>query len=225
MSINSDMPGELREKLNLYHILNRILRDGGYVDVTELQTSLAALKQQLNYLLNEVVGIEHSIDSVHNYDDSNLKTQISNLITNVGTNRADINTLQTRTGAVENSLTGIERDNGLRIKDTALVDVMAYTADAPTIYSRLRTLPASTSLVCNTGTGLPGQININSTDGIDIESSLNIYVGKQNGHHYLRVTSDANELSDVNGLKINYDETGITFTSFDETHSKTISWE
>jgi hypothetical protein len=87
---------------------------------------------------------------------------------------------------------------------------MAYNADTPTIYSRLRTLPTSTSLVCNTGTGLPGQINV--------------YVGKQNGHHYLKVTSDANELSDVNGLKISYDDTGITFTSFDETHSKTINW-
>jgi hypothetical protein len=178
----------------------------------------------LNYLLNEVVGIEHSIDSVHNYDDSNLKTQLANLVGQVGTNRTDINTLQTRTGNVESSLAGIERDSGLRIKDTALVDVMAYNADTPTIYSRLRTLLTSTSLVCNTGTGLPGQINIDSTNGIDIESSLDVYVGKQNGHHYLRVTSDANELSDVNGLKISYDDTGITFTSFDETYSKTINW-
>jgi cell division protein FtsB len=224
MSLDVGVPGELREKLNLYYTPNKILRDGGYVDVSELTTSLAALKQQLNYLLNEVVGIEHSIDSVHTYDDSNLKTQLTNLTTTVGTNRADINTLQTRTNTLEGSISGIEHDSGLRLKDTSLVDVMAYNSETPTIYSRLRTLPTGATLVCNTGTGLPGQINISNVNGVDIESSLDIYVGKQNGHHYLRITSDANELSDVNGLKITYDNTGITFTSYDDTLSKTIAW-
>jgi hypothetical protein len=32
-----------------------------------------------------------------------------------------------------------------------------------------------------------------------------------------------NELSDVNGLKISYNGTGITFTTFDDAHSKTLS--
>jgi hypothetical protein len=223
MSLDTDMPGELREKLKLYHTLNKILRDGGYVDVTELQTSLTALKQQLNYLLNEVVGIEHNIDSVHNYDDSNLKNQLSTLTTTVGINRADINTLQTRTSTLEGSLSGIEHDSGLRLKDTSLVDVTAYTPET-NIYSRLRTLPTSATLVCNSTSGLPGQINISNANGIDIESSMDIYVGKQNGHHYLRIKNDKNELSDVNGLKISYNDTGITFTSFDDSYSKTISW-
>jgi hypothetical protein len=220
---SNDMPGELREKLNLYHVLNRILRDGGYVDVTELQTSLATLKQQLNYLLNEVVGIEHSIDSVHNYDDSNLKTQLTNLTTNVGTNRADINTLQTRTGAVENSLSGLSHDNGLRIKDAALVEVMANIPDTNT-FARLIATPTSAVLQCNDNTSMPGQIAIDPTNGITLESNLNLYVGKHNGQHYLRVTNTKNELSDVNGLKISYNGTGITFTTFDDAHSKTINW-
>jgi hypothetical protein len=220
MSLDVGMPGELREKLNLYHTLNKILREGGYVDVSELTNSLAALKQQLNYLLNEVVGIEHSIDRVHTYDDSNLKTQLTNL---VGTNRTDINTLQTRTGTLENSLSGLSHDNGLRIKDAALVEVMANIPDTNT-FARLIATPTSAVLQCNDNTGMPGQIAIDPANGITLESNLNLYVGKHNGQHYLRVTSTKNELSDVNGLKISYNGTGITFTTFDDAHSKTITW-
>jgi hypothetical protein len=217
------MPGELREKLRLWDVLNKILKDGGVVDMTEVQNTISNLKTQINYLLNEVVGVEHSIDGIHNYDDANIKNQISTISQNVNLNRTDINSLQTRTGVVESSLSGIERDDGLIIKDTDLVEVMANIPDTNT-FSHLLETPTSIVLQCNSDAGFPGQISIDHANGINLESELNLYVGKHNGQHYLRVTNNKNELSDVNGLKISYNDTGITFTTFDDAHTKTITW-
>jgi FtsZ-binding cell division protein ZapB len=69
----SDMPGELLDKLKLSETLNRILKNNGIVDITALEAVIEELKTKLNTLINDVLGVEHSIDEIHNYDDSNIK--------------------------------------------------------------------------------------------------------------------------------------------------------
>jgi hypothetical protein len=56
----SDMPGELRDKLKLQETLNKINK----------------LKTKSSTLINDVLGVEHSIDNIHNYEDTNLKEDL-----------------------------------------------------------------------------------------------------------------------------------------------------
>jgi hypothetical protein len=37
------------------------------------------LKIKINSLINEVLGIEHDIDGIHNYDDNSIKDSIQQL--------------------------------------------------------------------------------------------------------------------------------------------------
>jgi regulator of PEP synthase PpsR (kinase-PPPase family) len=70
------MPGELRDKLKLWETLNKILKNIGIVDVEALATIINELKTKLNTLINDVLGVEHSIDNMHDYDDTNLKEDL-----------------------------------------------------------------------------------------------------------------------------------------------------
>jgi hypothetical protein len=78
-SIYNDMPGELREKIRLWEVLNKILKNNGYIDIDAVTTELTNLKTQINVLLSDVLGLEHEIDGVHNYDDTDLKTKLVGL--------------------------------------------------------------------------------------------------------------------------------------------------
>jgi regulator of PEP synthase PpsR (kinase-PPPase family) len=59
------MPGELRDKLKLQETINRILKNNGVVDIEALESVVNKLKTKLNTLINDVLGVEHSIDSIH----------------------------------------------------------------------------------------------------------------------------------------------------------------
>jgi hypothetical protein len=75
-SIYNDMPRELREKMDLWEVLNQILKNNGYVDIEAVTTELNNLKNQINILLSDVLGLEHEIDGIHNYDDGDLNSKI-----------------------------------------------------------------------------------------------------------------------------------------------------
>jgi hypothetical protein len=70
------MPGDLREKLQLWEKVNKILKQNGFRDAAQINEDIANLKTKLNTLLSEVLGIEHEIEGVHNYDDAPLKNMI-----------------------------------------------------------------------------------------------------------------------------------------------------
>jgi low affinity Fe/Cu permease len=61
----SDMPGELRDKLKLQETLSRLLKNNGVVDIEALEDVVNELKTKLNTLINDVFGVEHSIDNIH----------------------------------------------------------------------------------------------------------------------------------------------------------------
>jgi FtsZ-binding cell division protein ZapB len=73
------MPGELRDKLKLWETLNRILKNNGVVDIEALVTVVNELKAKLNTLINDVLGVKHSIYNIHNYDDPNLKEELKEI--------------------------------------------------------------------------------------------------------------------------------------------------
>jgi hypothetical protein len=72
------MPGHLREKLILFvlDVLNKILKNNGFLDTEQINADIANLKSQINTLLSEVFGVEHYIDAIHNYDDMDIKSRL-----------------------------------------------------------------------------------------------------------------------------------------------------
>jgi hypothetical protein len=70
------IPGDLQEKLTLTSFLNTILKNNGFIGITHINTVINTLKVQINVLLNEVLGVEHDIDAIHNYDDTSIKSRI-----------------------------------------------------------------------------------------------------------------------------------------------------
>jgi hypothetical protein len=75
----NDMPGELREKLKFWEVMNRILKNNGFIVADAINESIQDLKSKLNTALSDILGLEHDIDGVHNYDDGPLKNQIVEL--------------------------------------------------------------------------------------------------------------------------------------------------
>jgi gas vesicle protein len=84
----SDISGEVRDKLKLWETLNKILKNNGVVDIEALEGVVNELKTKLNTLVNDMLGVEHNMDNIHNYDDTNIKEnlkEISDHINNVHT--------------------------------------------------------------------------------------------------------------------------------------------
>jgi hypothetical protein len=61
--------------------------------------------------------------------------------------------------------------------------------------------------------------------GISIESDNPIILNNRSGTHKISVKSDKVEVSDINGIKINYDTTKITLTDYANTKVAHIPWE
>jgi archaellum component FlaC len=80
--------------------LNKILKNNGIVDINALEGVVNELKTKFNTLINDVLGVEHSIDNIHNYDDTNIKEnlkeisdQIENVHTEINNITAKLNTI------------------------------------------------------------------------------------------------------------------------------------
>jgi uncharacterized protein YoxC len=101
---NSDIQGELRDKLKLWETLNKKFKNNA-VDIESLESVFNELKTKVNTLINDVLGVKHSIDNIHNYDDTNIKEnlkEISDLIDNVHT---DINNITAKLSNITRTTT------------------------------------------------------------------------------------------------------------------------
>jgi chromosome segregation ATPase len=116
----SDMSGELRDKLKLQETLNRILKSNGVVDIEALEGAVNELKTKLNTLINDVLGVEHSIDNIHNYDDTNIKEfkKITDQINNVHT---DINNITAKLSNVTSTTTKLSLTNTTQVEISSLL--------------------------------------------------------------------------------------------------------
>jgi phage-related protein len=98
------MPGELRDKIKLWEILNKILKNNGFIDSDAILSQLTSLKQQINIVLQDVLGLEHEIDNVHNYDDTDIKSKFQNLTNSVAT---QITQIQDSVGAIQDDVNSL----------------------------------------------------------------------------------------------------------------------
>jgi hypothetical protein len=230
-SLYNDMPGELREKIHLCEVLNQILKNNGFVDIAAVLVDLANLKNQINVLLSDVLGLEHEIDGVHNYDDTDLNTKLNSLNTKLETFReavnSDVNGLISR-------ITGINKTTS-KISLQNLLNIEVSTMNASNHGTRIILLPQQITLQNVSESPIPeanpifyGQISIGgglTTDGVTIDSDNPITLNSRTGSHHLTVKSDKVEVTDINVLKVSYVGDGVTLKDFTNTHVAHIPWD
>jgi uncharacterized protein YoxC len=59
----------------------------------KLEGVVNELKTKLNTLVNDVLGVEHSIDNIHNYDDTNIKEDLKEISDQIRNVHTDINNI------------------------------------------------------------------------------------------------------------------------------------
>jgi hypothetical protein len=196
----NDMPGELKDRIKLWEMLNRILLNNGYVNVDAITADLASLKTQLNSLLSEVLGVEHDIDGIHNYEQQSLKKDIDNIKEQITLTASDIAILTAKvigyTHTPSQTVVSMMTDNiGSRLVMTQN-QVALQSADENTI--------------SQIAVGGPNDIS-----GIDIASDNIISISNRALQHYIHVKDNITEISDVNGIKITAETNGVRFTNAD----------
>jgi hypothetical protein len=170
--------------------------------------------------------LEHDIDNIHNYDDTNVKTQLQNLTTSVEEKiseitadvrdvQNDVDGLSTRINGISSTSTQVAIQNGSKILLTASF------AEGSGSFAQL--LPAQVTLNAHDGGDIYGQVTL-GPNGVDIMSSEDVEITHTNLQHYVKVTSTQNQISDVNGLKFSTDSAGVVITDFAGTHSCHINW-
>ena len=248
-TLRSDLPGELREKIKLWEVLNKILKNNGFIDADNIIADLANLKEKLNILLSEVLGVEHEIDGIHNYDDTAIKTRLDNLTASTTTAltdiQADIHALTTKLSSINSSSSTFEimkNDNSLALspshidmnQEDGLIKITSSWQGMKGSYYQMSA--DQTSLLVNASTTVLGQITVggstsdsehpNGNNGINIESDNYIHTTLRNLNHYVNVNDDKVAISDVNGLVIEPDGTaGIKIRDMANTKIVHIPWQ
>jgi hypothetical protein len=216
----SDIPQELQEKIKLWEVLNKILKNNGFIDAEAITNDLANLKQQINILLADVLGLEHEIDGVHNYDDTDLKTKLQNLNTSIEGINSDINNLSNR-------LSGISTSSS-QVAITNLTEVKLSTRDTNNNGTLVDLSPNQIALINDFNGVYYGHLTLgggSTTDGISMESDNDISIFQRSGGHKMKITANKVELTDVNGLKISYNADGVIITDYTNTNVAHIPWE
>jgi seryl-tRNA synthetase len=117
----SDMPGELRDKLKLQETLNRILKNNGVIDIEALEGVVNELKTKLNMLINDVLGVEHSVDNIHNYDDTNIKEELKEITDQINNVHTDINNIIAKLININNTTTKLSLTNSNQVEISSLL--------------------------------------------------------------------------------------------------------
>jgi hypothetical protein len=222
------MPGHLAEKIKLWSVLNRILKNNGFIDGDRIISDLATLKEQVNRLLSEILGVEHTVDDLHNYDDASIKESLLHLESNLSDR---IELIRADTEANTNKLSGIETTSTkINIKKTAEIK-FDNTINNAQDGSKISILPGYLVLINkDNSVNNRNQILIGNgtSDGtVSIESTKSVNIATAHLYRWIRVGDTAmeiNDISDVNGLKIKYDDTKIMFTNFDDTKHVYLNW-
>jgi hypothetical protein len=238
------MPGGLVDNIKLWDALNRILKNNGIIDFEEINSKINQMKLQLNTLLSTVLGLEHTLDGVHNYDDASIKGQLLNLQNNMTLARNDINSLQTRTGTAESEIDVLEQkttgfsqtENSIDIHNLGSVELSTLTANNHG--TRAQLLPNQLTLSANNESGsgsdvVHGQITLGdgtAEGGVEITSDVFIRIIPRTTNSVtvapasIIVSPDGVE---IDGIRITKDmQTGITFTDLTPGYSKhvTVPW-
>jgi seryl-tRNA synthetase len=187
-----------------------------------LESVVNELKTKINTLINNILEIEHSIDNIHNYDNTNIKEnlkEISDLIDNVHT---DINSVTAKLS----NITGIT--TRLTLKNPNSIEIDAVVNEALDGTQALITKQFAQIVCKDDSANLYNSLTVGkkTTDSkCLLMSSNSVSLSHRNLLHHIEITTNRNNISDVNGLGFSYTENGIFIKDFVNAHNVTIPWD
>jgi hypothetical protein len=202
------------------------LKQNGFIDSDQINTDIANLKSKLNTLLSEVLGIEHDIDGVHNYNDAPLKNMIvevkGNLFDFVTDINNDINNLAARLNGINITSSKLSLTN-----DSAIEAAVDVGDNKGTRFNMKNFVQVSAIGEDNNGNSTEnGQLILGGTTteaGALLESVNKVSLVCSGGsQHSIIIGQAQNTISDVNGLRISSDNDGIIITDWGQTKTARI---
>jgi hypothetical protein len=206
----NDMPGELRERLRFWEVMNRILKNNSFIDADNIIATISDLKTKVNTLLSSVLRIEHDIDGLHNFDSGPLLNQITELYGHVDDFVNDINN---DINAFNNKLAGYSATSSqLTLSNNHAIDARVDVG-GENLGARVMISPQDVYIEAigqrPGGTEVPkGRVIVGggtTTLAISIKNANNIELVNQSISHYVKITTEGNNVSDMNGLKLRTD--------------------
>jgi hypothetical protein len=214
------MPGELQDKLKLRETLNKILKNNGVVDIEAFVGVVNELKTKLNTLINDVLGVEHSIDNIHNYDNTNIKEELKEISDQINNIHTDINNITAKSN-ITRIITKLSLKNPTQIEINFIVNENGDGSQA--VISLLYVLMVNKSTDSNIHNAL--NIGGRSTEtGCSLVSSNNVSISNHNVLQKVEVTEKQTNRIDVNCLVFSHNADGITVRDFTNTNHVLILW-
>jgi seryl-tRNA synthetase len=180
------------------------------------------LKAKLNTLINDVLGVEHTIDNIHNYDDTNLKEDLQEINEQIQNIHTNINNITAKLINMTSTTTKLSLTNSNQVEISSLLHggqdgfraiiqpqyiVLVNKDVANTFYEGLNLGGASTE----------------SRSGI--MSSSKVTITHQNLLHKIEVTANQTNISDVNGSIFSQISNGVRISDFSNTNHVVIPWD
>jgi division protein CdvB (Snf7/Vps24/ESCRT-III family) len=86
----TNIPRKLKNKLKLQ---KKNLKNNKIINIETLKNIINKLKTKLNTLINDVLGVEHTIDNIYNYNNTNLKEDLQEINEQIQGVYTDINNI------------------------------------------------------------------------------------------------------------------------------------
>jgi hypothetical protein len=171
------------------------------------------------------LGVDHDIDGTHNYDDTDIKTRLEDMLRSIDGLADDVEILAGRLNGINSTTYSFSIFNQNSVKASVLDNGFSQTT--------IGLLPGQINLQSSDtqNNKLYGQVTLGggSTDkGVSISSDNPISLTTRTLDHYVNVTRDINEVSDVNGYVFEASpapHSGIRIRTFDNEHYLDIPWD
>jgi seryl-tRNA synthetase len=208
----SDMPGELRDKLKLQKTLNKILKNNDVVDIEALEGVVNELKTELNTLINDVLGVEHSIDEIY---DTNVKENLQEVTDQVNNVHTDINNITAKLINMTSATTKLSLTNSNQVEISSLLHDGQNESRAIIQLQYILLVNKDAANTFYEGLNLGGASN---EAGSGIMTSNKVVITHQNLLRKVEVTANQTNISDVNGLVFSQTSIGVRISDFSNTN-------
>jgi hypothetical protein len=208
------------------------LKNNGYIDIDHINTTINTLKVQINVLLNEVLGVEHEIDNIHEYDDTSIQARIGQneqdidyMIQLLYDHGGEIAILLGKLNGIKSLTSSLSLFNENHLKMSVLDNGYNQTT--------IDLTPNDTNLQVASGSDNTLYRNITlgggtTESGVSILSDNSINISQRDLSHYIEITKDKTYISDVNGFVFEPSPApkpaGVRIKSFDNEHYLDIPW-
>jgi seryl-tRNA synthetase len=173
-------------------------------------------------LINDVLGVEHTIDNIHNYDDTNIKENLKEITNQINNVHTDINNITAKLINMTSTTTKLSLTNSNKVEISSLLHDGQDGSRAIIQPQYILLVNKDAADTFYEGLNLGGASN---EAGSGIMNSNKVTIAHQNLLHKVEVTANQTNISDVNGLVFSQTSAGVRISDFSNTNHVVIPWD